>query len=121
MLSRTSRLLQRSHSRALSSSARAPSPLAAAVAQRPPVAPSARPLAASNAFPVLPSLVDPTSDEFVERARQMRDKEDELRQLWGKVLAGGGEKAQAKAKKAGKLLVRERWARLVTSPATCGD
>lgn len=101
MLSRTTRLIQRTHShahRALSSTRSLSSPLAAL---RPPVS-------SSHAFPVLPSLVDPSSEEFVERAEQMREKERELRAMWGKVLMGGGEKAQGKAKKAGKLLVRER-------------
>lgn len=64
---------------------------------------------AYHPFPVLPTLVDPTSEEYADRARQMQDKEDELRKKWGKVLAGGGERAQKKAKEAGKLLVRERW------------
>lgn len=64
---------------------------------------------AYHPFPVLPTLVDPTSEEYADRARQMQDKEDELRKKWGKVLAGGGERAQKKAKDAGKLLVRERW------------
>ncbi|GAA5961471.1 hypothetical protein JCM8115_003460 [Rhodotorula mucilaginosa] len=63
---------------------------------------------AYHPFPVLPTLVDPTSEEYADRARQMQDKEDELRKKWGKVLAGGGERAQKKAKDAGKLLVRER-------------
>lgn len=64
---------------------------------------------AYHPFPVLPTLVDPTSEEYADRARQMQDKEDELKKKWGKVLAGGGERAQKKAKDAGKLLVRERW------------
>ncbi|GAA5881382.1 hypothetical protein JCM3774_002540 [Rhodotorula dairenensis] len=70
----------------------------------------AKPSTASqyHPFPVLPTLVDPASEEYVDRARQMQHKEDELRQKWGKVLAGGGERAQKKAKDAGKLLVRER-------------
>ncbi|BGP23650.1 hypothetical protein JCM10295v2_002551 [Rhodotorula toruloides] len=104
MLSRTRRLVQPTHSlthRAFSLSRTLSSPLPALAHSRPPVS-------SSHAFPVLPSIVDPTSDEFVERAAQMKEKEDELRGLWGKVLDGGGHKAQAKAKKAGKLLVRER-------------
>ncbi|GAA5975401.1 hypothetical protein JCM10908_005150 [Rhodotorula pacifica] len=63
---------------------------------------------AYHPFPVLPTLVDTASDEYATRAQQMREKEDELRQKWGKVLQGGGERAQKKAKDAGKLLVRER-------------
>lgn len=64
-------------------------------------------------FPVLPTLIDPASEEFADRAGQMQQKEDELREKWGKVLAGGGERAQKKAKDAGKLLVRERCAGLL--------
>lgn len=59
-------------------------------------------------FPVLPSLVDTSAPTFEERAAQMAQKEDELRAMWGKVCLGGGERARAKAKQAGKLLVRER-------------
>lgn len=74
---------------------------------------------AYHPFPVLPTLVDPTSEEYADRARQMQDKEDELRQKWGKVLAGGGDRAQKKAKDAGKLLVRERWVACSLSPVCC--
>ena len=61
-----------------------------------------------HAFPVIASLVDTASTTFEERAGQMKEREDELRAMWGKVALGGGERARTKAKKAGKLLVRER-------------
>ncbi|GJN87647.1 hypothetical protein Rhopal_000602-T1 [Rhodotorula paludigena] len=38
----------------------------------------------------------------------MRDKEDELKAMWGKVHQGGGEKARSRVRKQGKMLVRER-------------
>ncbi|GAA6000290.1 uncharacterized protein JCM10292_004072 [Rhodotorula paludigena] len=62
----------------------------------------------SHPFPVLPTLVDPLSTTFEERAAQMRDKEDELRAMWGRVHEGGGEKARERVRKQGKMLVRER-------------
>lgn len=40
----------------------------------------------------------------------MRDKEDELKAMWGKVHQGGGEKARSRVRKQGKMLVRERCA-----------
>ncbi|GAA6052056.1 hypothetical protein JCM3770_002343 [Rhodotorula araucariae] len=64
--------------------------------------------AQAHAFPVLPSLVDVQSASFEERAAQMRDREDQLRAMWGNVARGGGDRATKKAQQAGKLLVRER-------------
>ncbi|BGP38865.1 hypothetical protein JCM10449v2_002803 [Rhodotorula kratochvilovae] len=61
-----------------------------------------------HAFPVLPSLVDAQDPVFEERAAQMQEREAALREMWGRVHLGGGDKARSKAKAAGKLLVRER-------------
>ncbi|GAA5855236.1 hypothetical protein JCM9279_007516 [Rhodotorula babjevae] len=91
---------------------RAPLPPLAAVSARSSLSSLARRPATQpahpHAFPVLTSLVDTNSATFEERAGQMKELEDELRAMWGKVALGGGERARAKAKKAGKLLVRER-------------
>lgn len=57
---------------------------------------------------VLPTAVDRTSPEFVERAAAMAALEADLAALRTKVELGGGDKARARAKKSGKLLVRER-------------
>ena len=61
-----------------------------------------------HSYPVLPTAVDVSSPEFKERADAMKVLEDELTTLLSKIELGGGEKARARAKKAGKLLVRER-------------
>lgn len=61
-----------------------------------------------HSYPVLPTAVDTSSPEFKERADAMKVLEDELTTLLSKIELGGGEKARARAKKAGKLLVRER-------------
>lgn len=62
----------------------------------------------------LPTAVDPTSAEFIERASAMRVLEDELRTNLHAVYQGGGAKARAKVRQAGngKLLVRERYIQL---------
>lgn len=63
---------------------------------------------ALHSYPVLPTAVDSSSPEFKERAEAMKVLEDELTTLLSKIELGGGDKARARAKKAGKLLVRER-------------
>ncbi|KAL8292632.1 hypothetical protein RQP46_001244 [Phenoliferia psychrophenolica] len=57
---------------------------------------------------VLPTAIDRTSPEFLERAAAMQALEDDLAALRTQVELGGGDKARARAKKSGKLLVRER-------------
>ncbi|ORY72420.1 carboxyl transferase [Leucosporidium creatinivorum] len=63
---------------------------------------------ALHSYPVLPTAIDATSPEFKERADAMKVLEDELRTLLTNIELGGGEKARARAKESGKLLVRER-------------
>jgi hypothetical protein len=62
---------------------------------------------------VLPTSVDTTSAEFLERAAAMKVLEDDLKRLLRVVEEGGGAKAREKVRKAGngKLLVRERCVR----------
>ncbi|GAA5837119.1 hypothetical protein JCM11251_005259 [Rhodosporidiobolus azoricus] len=71
-----------------------------------PFGPSSLPHSAP--FPVLPTLVDPLSDDYKTRAEGMRQAEERFKGTLERHLEGGGEKARAKVKKAGKLLVRER-------------
>ncbi|GAA5900294.1 hypothetical protein JCM6882_002299 [Rhodosporidiobolus microsporus] len=59
-------------------------------------------------FPVLPSLVDTQSSDFVARAEGMRAAEERYREVLKRHLGGGGEKARAKVREGGKMLVRER-------------
>lgn len=74
--------------------------------------PAAPPHSPAVLSTVLPTAVDTSSPEFIERAAAMAVLEKDLAALRKVVEAGGGEQAQAKARKAGKLLVRERCALL---------
>ncbi|KAI5480418.1 3-methylcrotonyl-CoA carboxylase beta subunit [Pseudohyphozyma bogoriensis] len=60
------------------------------------------------AWTTLGTNVDPSSEEFKARAKDLQALEDHLATVRTKVQLGGGEKARDKVKKAGKLLVRER-------------
>ncbi|HYU19899.1 MAG TPA: carboxyl transferase domain-containing protein [Chloroflexota bacterium] len=61
---------------------------------------------------ILRSAVDPRSDEFQQNARHNRALVDELRTRVRQVQQAGGEAAVARHHKRGKLLARERIARL---------
>ena len=63
-----------------------------------------------SSLSVLPSAIDPTSTEFLQRKEDMATLERELAIALGVVKKGGGDKAIAKVRAAGngKLLVRER-------------
>ena len=63
-----------------------------------------------SSLSVLPSAIDPTSTEFLQRKEDMATLERELATALGVVKRGGGDRAIAKVRAAGngKLLVRER-------------
>lgn len=63
----------------------------------------------------LPSLIDPTSAEFIERSSAMAAVASELKRQLALVHLGGGLKAREKVRAAGKgkLLVRERIEKLL--------
>ncbi|GAA5861462.1 hypothetical protein JCM8547_006135 [Rhodosporidiobolus lusitaniae] len=71
-------------------------------------APSLAPPPSYSPFPVLPTLVDPLSDEFKLRANQSREALEGYQDVLRRHVGGGGEKQRKKVKDAGKLLVRER-------------
>ena len=64
-------------------------------------------------MPVLTSSIHTSSPEFHENARQMRALLDEVESLYSRVREGGGAEANARHKSRGKLLPRERVARLL--------
>ena len=64
-------------------------------------------------MPVLTSSIHTSSPEFHENARQMRALLDEVESLYSRVREGGGTEANARHKSRGKLLPRERVARLL--------
>jgi 3-methylcrotonyl-CoA carboxylase beta subunit len=64
-------------------------------------------------MPVLTSSIHTSSPEFHENARQMRALLDEVEALYSRVREGGGAEANARHKSRGKLLPRERVARLL--------
>ena len=64
-------------------------------------------------MPVLTSSIHTSSPEFQENARHMRTLLDEVEGLYARVREGGGTEANARHKSRGKLLARERIARLL--------
>ncbi|MEM8771530.1 MAG: carboxyl transferase domain-containing protein [Pseudomonadota bacterium] len=64
-------------------------------------------------MPVLESKIDPKSETFAANAAAMRALVDQLHQNVNRVAEGGGERYNERHKKRGKLLARERIARLV--------
>ncbi|GAA5881440.1 hypothetical protein JCM16303_005650 [Sporobolomyces ruberrimus] len=59
-------------------------------------------------LPRIASQVDMTSSEFKSRQEDMNGVESDLKERLERVYQGGGEKARARARGKGKLLVRER-------------
>ncbi|KAM0746264.1 carboxyl transferase [Meredithblackwellia eburnea MCA 4105] len=57
---------------------------------------------------VLPTAINTSSPDFIQKKDQMQKLENQLNSLRTKIQQGGSPKARDKAKKAGKLLVRER-------------
>ncbi|WP_411817533.1 carboxyl transferase domain-containing protein [Hyphococcus sp. DH-69] len=64
-------------------------------------------------MPVIQTKIDPRSESFATNARAMRDAVDTLRANMDRVAEGGGEARNERHKKRGKLLARERIARLL--------
>jgi acetyl-CoA carboxylase carboxyltransferase component len=64
-------------------------------------------------FPILPSRVDPTSDQFAANRAANLALRDDLRQRLARVALGGGEQYVARHRERGKLLARERIQRLI--------
>lgn len=62
---------------------------------------------------VIESQIDRRAAEFLERDRHMRQLVDALRESHEKIALGGGEKSRTKHLQRGKLLVRDRIARLL--------
>jgi 3-methylcrotonyl-CoA carboxylase beta subunit len=69
-------------------------------------------------MPRLTSHLDATSDEFAENAAAMRRLVEDLRRRTDAARAGGGGAAIARHRARGKLLVRDRIARLIDPGAT---
>jgi 3-methylcrotonyl-CoA carboxylase beta subunit len=59
-------------------------------------------------MPVIETLIDARSAEFIENRAAMAAKVDELRKLVERVKSGGGEKAQARQRARGKMAARDR-------------
>ncbi len=59
-------------------------------------------------MPVLPSNIDPRSDEFARNAAAMKALVDDLRKQLDTAMRGGSEEARARHSTRGKLLARER-------------
>ncbi len=64
-------------------------------------------------MPVIESKIDPRSESFAANEKAMRALVDELRANVDKIAEGGGERYNERHKKRGKLLARERIARLL--------
>src|SRR6266540_3876590 len=71
------------------------------------VAPTLIPTSAIE-MPVLPSNIDPRSDEFARNAAAMKALVDDLRKQLDTAMRGGSEEARARHSTRGKLLARER-------------
>jgi 3-methylcrotonyl-CoA carboxylase beta subunit len=67
----------------------------------------------ADAVSVLPTAVDPSSDEFKENKRQMDDVTEQLVALHTRIAQGGPQKARDKHIQRGKMLVRDRIAALI--------
>ncbi|MEO1252749.1 MAG: carboxyl transferase domain-containing protein [Pseudomonadota bacterium] len=68
-------------------------------------------------MPVLQSKIDPRSEAFAANAAAMRKAVEEMRARADIIAAGGGERYNERHKKRGKLLARERIARLLDQGA----
>ncbi|TVY48546.1 putative methylcrotonoyl-CoA carboxylase beta chain, mitochondrial [Lachnellula occidentalis] len=67
----------------------------------------------ANAISVLPTIIDPSSEEFKENARQMGTVISRLEELTKKIQLGGSQKAREKHIARNKMLPRDRVAALV--------
>lgn len=67
----------------------------------------------SNAISVLPTLVDPSSEEYKENARQMGEVMAKLEELTRKIHLGGPPKAREKHIARRKMLPRDRLTALI--------
>ena len=59
-------------------------------------------------MPIIKSIINPRSDEFVTNSEHMQSQVDDLYDLVDKIKQGGGTKRQERHKSKGKLFVRER-------------
>lgn len=67
----------------------------------------------ANAISVLPTIVDPSSDEYKENAKQMGEVVSKLEELTKKIHLGGPAKARQKHLERKKMLPRDRVAALI--------
>ncbi|TVY94379.1 putative methylcrotonoyl-CoA carboxylase beta chain, mitochondrial [Lachnellula willkommii] len=67
----------------------------------------------ANAISVLPTIIDPSSEEYKENARQMGTVISRLEELTKKIQLGGSQKAREKHIARNKMLPRDRVAALV--------
>lgn len=56
----------------------------------------------------LKSTIDTNSEDFQANAKALRDKTEEIRQVWQRIAGGGGEKNRKLHEDRGKLFVRDR-------------